>query len=356
MGFIKKVLILLIIIIFTYVLFRLLHRRSQLMKMSTKEGLNVFATPESELSSVQNSNPVLIQGIKSEYTSRPICDYVIKSSYNSAITGNYVNLDMIKYLVKRGCRFLDFEVFYIDNSPQVAYTTDSKYETIDTDNHILLDTVLSTAVSNAFSSVSPNSGDPLFIHLRIKSGDPNIYKAVAKSVDFALKAKLHNKNVTKNTKLSEIMGKVVLIIDKTINREYKNLSSCSPKDNACYDLTKYKNMESGSETLFLQRYGELLNQCAIPPHVLDNCTGQTKDICTNVSIMRLVLPDVNFKNAQNPNYNDFITNFGCQMLTYRFYSVDAGLKNYETFFDDNKLGIVPLAYAIRYINDNKKID
>ena len=222
MEFTRKVLIVLIIIIFTYIILRLLHRRSKLINVSTKEGLNVFSTPEAELASVKSSNPVLIQGIKNEYTDRPLRDYVIKSSYNSAITGNYVNLDMIKYLLSRGCRFLDFEVFYIDNSPQVAYTTDSQYEIIDTDNSILLDAVLASAVANAFSSVSPNSGDPLFIHLRIKSNDPNIYKAVAKSIDFALKARLYNKQINKNTKLSEIMGQVVLIVDKTINRNYKD--------------------------------------------------------------------------------------------------------------------------------------
>jgi hypothetical protein len=353
MGPFKKILILLIIIIFTYVLWRLLFRRRQLQTQThpIKEGLNVFTTPDSELDSIKNSNPVMIQGIHSDYTNQPIRDYVFKSSYNSAITGNYVNLDMIKYLLGRGCRFLDFEVFSIDNAPVVAYTTDSNFDTIDTDNSILLDTVLSTAVSNAFSQTSPNAGDPLFIHLRIKSNDPNIYHATAKSVDFALKSKLYNKKVSKQTPLSAIMGKVVLIVDKTINRKYKDLSVCSPKENQCYDLSKYANMESGSETLFLQRYSEILNQCTAQPQILDKCPGKHGDACTNITNMRVIIPDLNYKNTQNPEYMPFIHNYGCQMVAYRFYSLDAGLKNYETFFDDNKLAIVPLAYAIRYIKE-----
>jgi hypothetical protein len=259
---------------------------------------------------------------------------------------------MIKYLLGRGCRFLDFEVFSIDNAPVVAYTTDSNFDTIDTDNSILLDTVLSTAVSNAFSQTSPNAGDPLFIHLRIKSNDPNIYHATAKSVDFALKSKLYNKKVSKKTVLSEIMGKVVLIVDKTINRKYKDLSVCSPKENQCYNLSKYANMESGSETLFLQRYSEILNQCTAQPQILDKCEGPHTDACTNITNMRVVIPDLNYKNTQNPEYMPFIHNYGCQMVAYRFYSLDAGLKNYETLFDDNKLAIVPLAYAIRYIKEH----
>jgi len=361
MAVYKNILIFLILLIFTYILWRLICKRQEIMKKISngeklyndekKEGFSFFTTPDSEFSNIQNSNPVLIQGINSNYAKLPLREYIIKSSFNSAITGNYVNLDMIQYVLKRGCRFLDFEVFYIDNSPVVAYSTDKNFDTIDTDNHILLDAVLSSAVANAFSSTSPNSGDPLFIHLRIKSNNPNIYKSVAKSVDFALRSRLYNTNVTKNTKLSDIMGKVVLIIDKTLNRNYAKSSSCKPKESGCYDLTQYINMESGSETLFLQRYSELLNQCAIPPNVLDKCDGVPANSCTDISKMRLVLPDSNFKNTQNPEYNDFVSKFGCQLLTYRFYMLDKGLKNYETFFDDNKTAFVPLAHAIRYIKN-----
>jgi len=354
MNLTKKLLIFIIIIIFTYILWRLIYRRSEILKKINErnEGFNLFNTPESELANVQNSTPVIIQSINPDYTNRPLRDYVIKSSYNTAITGNFVNLDMVQYVLKRGCRFLDFEVFLIEGSPQVAYSTDKSYDTIDTDNHILLDSVLTSAVSNAFSGTSPNSNDPLFIHLRIKSKDPNIYKVVAKSIDFALKSKLYNGQVSNNTKLSEIMGKVVIIMDKTITRNYKELSACSSGDNNCYDLTKVINMESGSEILYLQRYSEILNQCSIPPHILDNCK-ENNDICTNVSFMRLIVPDINFKNTQNPEYTDFISKYGAQMIPFRFYSLDGGLKNYETFFNDNKSAIVPLAYAIRYLKDKK---
>jgi hypothetical protein len=35
--------------------------------------------------------------------------------------------------------------------------------------------------------------------------------------------------------------------------------------------------------------------------------------------------------------------------------MDTGLKTYEAFFDDNKLAIIPLANAIRYLKDNTTI-
>jgi len=277
-------------------------------------------------------------------------EYVIKSSYNTAITGNYVNLEMIKYLLGRGCRFLDFEIFYIDNKPVVAYSTDKNIDTIDTDNYVLLDSVLSTVVSTAFSVISPNNSDPLFIQFRIKSTNPNVYKAVAKSVDFNLRGKLYNNKITDDTKLSDLMGQIVLVMDKTINRNYKDLSICKKNEQQCHNLSNYINIESGSQSLYLQNYSELLNQYSTPPMILDKCKGNNSiHICTDISKMRVVLPDNNFKNVQNPNYTDFVSKFGSQILAYRFYVLDKNLKNYETFFDDNKSAFVPLAIAIEYI-------
>ena len=353
MLFYKKIIITLILVIFTYIIWKLLkHRREILSLPIQKEGFQFFSSsdPDSELKGLTDDSSVLIQNMNPKYTKNPLRDYVIKSSYNSAITGNYVNLDMIKYLFKRGCRFMDFEIFYINKKPVVAYSTDKNIDTLDTDNSILLDTVLSSVVSYAFSPPSPNYEDPVFIHLRIKSKDPEVYKAVSNSIDFALKAKLYNKKVTNSTILSDIMGKAVLIMDKTINRDYAKSSTCLPTEPDCYDLSKVVNMESGGDTLYLQRYSELLNQCSIPPIVKDDC-----DACTNIQNMRLVLPDVNFKNTKNPSMYDFVKNFGCQMVTYRFYTRDAELDNYETFFNDNKSAIVPLAHAIKYINDKKNI-
>ena len=42
-----------------------------------------------------------------------IRNFCIKSSCNSAYTGKYMNLNMIKNVLSRGCRFLDFEVYIL---------------------------------------------------------------------------------------------------------------------------------------------------------------------------------------------------------------------------------------------------
>ena len=57
-----------------------------------------------------------------------------------------VSTDMVKEVLSRGCRFLDFEVFYIKEdevfSPRVAMSTDYKFLTIDTENSVPLVNIL----------------------------------------------------------------------------------------------------------------------------------------------------------------------------------------------------------------------
>ena len=43
-----------------------------------------------------------------------------------------------------------------------------------------------------------------------------------------------------------------------------------------------------------------------------------------------------------------ILNYGAQIVAYRYYKVDTNLADSETFFNDNRGGIVPLAAAIPY--------
>ena len=340
MKFYQKIAITIVLVIFVYIIWKLLKRRDALLRQvrGSSEPFSLFGKEGFQTQSV------LISNITPKYTNKPLREFVIKSSYNTAVSGNNVSTDAIKNVLARGCRFLDFEIFYINNSAHVAYSTDDTNQTIDSDNSILLDEVFSTIVSSAFASPVPNAGDPLFLHLRIKSVRPEIYKEVAKSIDYALRPKLYPNPVTKETKLADIMGKIVVVFDKTSDRDYKTHSQCNPSEKDCINLTPFINMESGGETLYLQHYGELLNQCTSPPMVLDNC-----DLCTNVKTMRVVLPDANYVNTQNPEIDEFILNYGSQIVPYRFYQNDAGLKDYESFFDENNAAFVPLATAIHNI-------
>ena len=354
MQFYKKILILLIIVIFTYILFRIFQKRFHIIHKINSQEKEGFISPsatneEIELELVTNKENVTINSINDVDTNLRLNQFIIKASYNSAFTGNYINNDMIKYVLSRGCRFLDFEVFYIKNKPFVAYSTDSSYKTIDSKNQILLNDILTTVVSNAFSDNSPNNRDPVFVHLRVKSNDNNIYKDIAKSIDATLKDKLYfNTKIDNDTKLTDIMGKVIIVMDKTINYKYNKYTSCAENEENCYDLTKYINIESGGDLLGLQRYTTVLNQKINPPYIHDD------NITVSANRIHMALPDYDTTNTSNPNYGVFVRDYGYQIVPYRFYKKDKELSNYEDFFNDNKYGIVPISKAIRHYEKLKE--
>ena len=375
----QGILLLLSICIFVYVVYRFIWKRNMISrivnklqckslkckskcknpecKCNTIEGFDLFGTAEGEYNSLIDSEPTNIVSlppddfyISSKNKETPVLkDYIIKSSYNSAVTGEYVNIDMVKYLLKRGVRLLDFEVMLIDDAPMITYTNDKNLETIDTTNTLLLNNVFSMLTTSAFVQPTPNVNDPLFIHLRIKSeeDDTRLYRLISKSIDSTMRSKLYTGEVTKQTKMSDLQGKIVIIVDKTLDRNYKKNSICSSKERNCYNLSNLVNLESGSDDLFLHRYTELLNLSYDHVRVEDKC-----GLCTSTKNMRLVIPDTINDNSKNPDIDDFVLNYGAQFVLYKFYSKDDELEKYERMFDDNKGGIIPLAYTIDYLKKN----
>ena len=111
MKFFKLILIIIISLIFTIITYNVLLNHFQYKE-------NFFSSPEkNEINKSKNvNNPHGIQSISPKNANLPISQYVIKGSYNSAISGNYVSTDMLYYVLSRGCRFIDFEIYYIDNS------------------------------------------------------------------------------------------------------------------------------------------------------------------------------------------------------------------------------------------------
>ena len=140
------------------------------------------------------------------------------------------------------------------------------------------------------------------------------------------------------------MGKVVIIMDKTINREYETDSNCKITDKNCYKLSKYINLESGSDLLYYNTYTDILNQSYNIVNIVDKC-----DHCTDVKRNRMVIPDKTHNNTNNPDALELTGKHGCQIVTQRFYLKDDNLSKYEKIFDDNKGGIVPLAFVLDYL-------
>ena len=284
-----------------------------------------------------------VSSITDKFTDMPLHEYCFKSSYNTARSGDYVSTQMIEAVLKRGCRFLDFEVFYIKDGnlfiPKVAVSADPKYVILDTLNMISLDDALSTVATNAFSGTSPNSNDPIFVNLRIKSHDSNIYSAVAKSIDANLKQVAYDADITKSTNLRDVMRKAVIVVDKTIRPDYKQYAKCEDNVTGCFGLTNYINLESGSEYLNKYHYTDLLNHANTPPLLKDD------NIRTTATYMKMAVPDLVGSDI-NPAFKEFVIKHGCQNVFYQFHIVDQNLKNYEQFFSDKLAGVVPLSVVL----------
>ena len=318
--------------------------------VSVKEGL--FDTKNSEVRTVSYSYESSGITHYNGETFLPLKEYIIKSSYNSAISGKFVSKDMVKYVLSRGCRALDLEVLMINGIPYVTYTTDNTYKTYDTENKILLDDILMTASSFGFSHPSPNSKDPLFIQIRLKCNDEDLsdaLTAISKSVDYALSSKLYDEKITDNTTLNDVMNKVVLIFDNSIHNNYESNIQCDPME-ICYDLSKQVNIQTGT---LLSKYS-----------IMDlEETDVQIDSDDYVSLRKISLGVPEYYNDNGKIGGLFTNNYvnhisliksiqdhGIQMLFYRYYVRDNHLNECEKFFKEFKSAIIPFNLAIPYIN------
>ena len=349
--------IIIVIVLILHIFYTLKYKQRALIHTIDENTVESFTVPDEAITEFDALASkfveyTTIQGVPDKYTDRPLHEYCIKSSYNSACSGKYVSTAMVKHVLQRGCRFLDFEVFYIKDEnlfiPKVAVSSDTNYILLDSKNSIPLDEVLSTITTSAFSQTSPNANDPVFINLRIKSRDTAVYNAVAKSIAATLKSVAYTGDITKDTKLKDIMRKAVVVIDKTIQPDYKEYSTCKTGDANCYDISNFTHLESGSEYLNKYHYTDILNQCNKPVMVKDD------NIHTTAENMKMAVPDVitSLDNPANPAMKEFIIKHGCQNVFYQYQAVDKNLKQCEKFFNSVKAGIIPLSSTLSYYSQS----
>lgn len=359
MSIIKKFLIILIFIVAFIILYKLYTQRMQLKK-SLIEGLDdVSPEQNTEFKSVEQTNFPSIGSFNPNVQDLELKQYVIKASCNSARTGNYVNLDMVQNVIVSGCRFLDFEVFSSnengsESTPVVGFSSDDFNGAIESKNTLPLGEVLNRVNNFAFQAPTPNINDPMFIHIRIKNSekkdknknnigiDKTIYNKVTKILDANLSVHRYNGKVTGRTKISSIMGKYVIIIDRGL---------VDTKDEEILKNINTYNMQSNSQTLRSYRNSVILKEKYMSPSVKDD------NIHTDVPMYKMVLPNAgaNFYGfMENPNIHNLIKNYGIQIVCCNFYVQDGNMSLYENLFGNFKSAIVPLAQALHYIN--KKIN
>jgi len=352
----KKLSIVLIIIIAFYLLFRFIQNQRNLCDFQpelssafTVGGMNEgFSGDEDNIKFMtsNDSGPKTKTIRPGDYPGLTLKDYIIKSSYNTAYIGSSMSFKAITYALSRGYRYLDFEVYMVDGLPCVGYNNDlMRTVKISSSNTLPFGQVMYNIVTEAFSAPTPNINDPLFINLRFNSKDNSIYEMVAKSIDKNISNRLYQGRVDSSTKLEDIMNKIVLIVDVNKSPDYDAYPNCEgieTSQNQCYNLSKYVNLEGGSNSLRLITYNSLLKQTTNPPNI------NSDDKTTDLTVLKLTYPDVT-GSKENPVIEPFIKDYGTQFVAVRLNNLDTNLKNYETFFADCGYGIVPYSVALENI-------
>jgi len=381
MKILKNIVIFLALMLFFWLIYNLIKQRQQILALeSFQEGITFFTpTPVNELVSLQNKDPTGISNTKD--TNLPLIQYCMKGSYNTAFTGNYMNKDMVKYVITRGCRFLDFEVYpntEADGKTNLIPTVSCKIATPQITE--TLEDILNTVGTYGFMGNNvPNAGDPIFVHLRIyTNGNNYLYSQIAsvikKSKLYSVNPsfnKLYQKNnvaipvimnslstITPSTKFSDIMGKVIIILNKDTSPDFddvkylcdNNTSPAPAPTNKCINLKDFVNMLSGNSNPTYS-YSELMEQNKSPPIVNDN--GK---ICENIKSFKMVFPDTEGSYlglGSVANYIPLPLQYSAQVLMYPFYYNDADLGDYEKIFANTGAAFVPMSTMINTIKTEK---
>jgi hypothetical protein len=265
-------------------------------------------------------------------------DYYIKTAFNACSGGSYnndyVDVCVLKSILKQGVRCLDFEIYNINNEPVVSSSTSNSknYYVKETFNSVKFSEVMSVISNYAFSGGTvPNPTDPLIIHLRIKSNEQTIYDNLAKifkSYDNIMLGKKYSyENNGKNIgaqPLTSFMNKIILIVDKSNNSYLENK-----------EFMEYVNMTSNSVFMRAVSYYDVKNTPDI------NELEQFNERC-----MTIVYPDIG-ANPSNPS-GMLCRAAGCQMVAMRYQYVDNFLKENAIFFDEGGYAFVLKPENLRY--------
>ena len=265
-------------------------------------------------------------------------DYYIKTAYNCCSAGNYknnyVSTCALKNILKQGVRCLDFEVYSVNNQPIVATSTVKSNFVKETYNYVLFSEVMAIIENYAFAAgTAPNPNDPIFIHIRFKSTNQEMYSNLAnilKNYDSRFLGpdssfENNGKNIG-NTPLLDLQKKLILMVDKT-NHSFMD-------NHAFYE---YVNITSNSIFMRALTYYDVKNT----PDIVELQEYNKQ----NISI---ALPDIDLSNPTNPS-GIVCRETGVQMTAMRYQLNDVTLQENETFFNTCGYAFCLKPERLRYI-------
>jgi hypothetical protein len=273
-----------------------------------------------------------VKNIKNAYN---LSNYAIKASINSAYDGVENTTDMINFVLSRGCRFLDFQVFKdsVSGSNVVSISKNNDYVPIDTS--LTINDTLNYVNMYAFNSVCPNYSDPLFIQIRLKCKDSD-RQSLCYNINNIIKAQLnslYSGKVTKNTSITDLIGKIVIVMDSADNTY----------NNVVYEIEKTINLYNHNlPNMQTYLYREL------PPGTIKVNTNM---YTCDTSYIKQTLFDT-YTNVDS--YNIF-QNYCCQIVPMMFWNTGGYLCNYETLFNNCGGGIIPLSSIYYKLKNNENV-
>jgi hypothetical protein len=366
MDFNRKICIIFIIIIFTYILIRLFQRRFVIEQHYVDNTLEGYENKNINNIKHANTCPLNIQDnlvvrLANIYTLTTVDvsaglylrNYAIKGSMNTAYDGTICSTDMINYVLTRGCRFIDFEVYRdpVSTSTIVSISTDTDYTTpISQETQLTISDALNYVGMYGLNSTCPNSNDPLFIQFRprIPTTDTNnayatkIYTDIYNACNAYLAQFLYSNKVVPTTPLTSLLGKIVLVMDTTLYPDYDDSIN-----SYCPGLSNIINMNNNSANCSATfSFGNLPE-----PNPL---TLSKDNYSCDVSLISqsLWINSSNLDYHTNANSYILFKNYSCQLVPMLFSNNGTDLYNYEMLFNSCGGGIVPLSLIYGKVNLN----
>ena len=264
-------------------------------------------------------------------------DYYVKTAYNCCAAGKYkndfVNICALKDCIKQGARCLDFQVFSLNNQPVIAVSTKQDFFLKESYNTLPFSEAIEIISDYAFAgSTCPNPFDPLIIHLRIMSTNTIIYDKISDIISTKLENRILGKKYSYEsegnnfglTPLKDLMGKIVLIVDKT---------------NPLFETTKldeYVNIASNSVYMRCLRF-----------HDVKYTPDMQELIEFNKKNMTICIPDLS-QETKNPSAA-LAMKYGCQFVGLSFQNFDSHMEFYDGMFDDAGAAFILKPAELRFI-------
>lgn len=329
--------------------------------------------------------PTNIQNIKKSSISPnlPLHQLCIKGSYNTAYTGSsytsygYISIDMLKYVLCRGCRYLDFQVFYLSDSNNnmdvcVGYSNDNSVVNVHNINNIqirfydILEAVILNGLSPSDTGKSlgleystPNIEDPLFIQIRIhpESNDKKVLLNKVQDIITELSEKSYYSNyfskvnVDKDTYIKDIMNKIIFVFEHDVK--------LYSEDRVFYKnyMTKFSRLYLDDGFFHKKLYSDLdkTHYRTFSPKIVRKQTANGEMYpMIDTNTITVVCPNTYGSDPQNMNIYTSLRDYGYQINLLQYYVKDTSslqfIQKSENLFDSFGFSFVPMHSAILYVN------